>query len=73
MLIEARWPGRFQSGIMDKGYDYKAIYEQLRRMELQAVIAYNPRQEGEVLGFDEHFAPTCVREHATVTIRSMKP
>ena len=62
--IEARWPGRFQSGIMDKGYDYKAIYEQLRRMGLQAVIAYNPRQEGEVLGFDEHFAPTCVREHA---------
>ena len=62
--IEKRMPGRFRAGIMDKGYDYKPIYEQLRRMKLHAVIAYNPRQEGEVLGFDEHFAPTCVREHA---------
>ncbi|AQQ55485.1 transposase [Planococcus lenghuensis] len=62
--VDARWPDRFQAGIMDKGYDYKAVYEQLRRMNLQAVIAYNRRQEGEVLGFNEQFAPTCVREHA---------
>ena len=62
--IQQAMPGRFQAGIMDKGYDYKAIYEQLRRMDLHAVIAYNPRNEGEMVGFDEHFAPTCVREHS---------
>lgn len=29
-----------------------------------AVIAYNRRIEPELVGFDEHFAPTCVREHS---------
>ena len=57
-------PGKFQAGLMDKGYDYTAIYQQLRNMNLHAVIAYNPRNEGQILGFDEHFAPTCVREHS---------
>src|SRR5699024_8114616 len=28
------------------------------------VIAYNKRNEGEPIGFDEHFAPTCFREHS---------
>lgn len=62
--IQQTMPGLFQAGIMDKGYDYKPIYQQLQEMNLHAVIAYNPRQEGEVIGFDEHFAPTCVREHS---------
>ena len=31
---------------------------------LQAVIPYNPRGEGEVIGYDDHFAPTCVLEHS---------
>lgn len=31
---------------------------------LQAVILYNPRGEGEVVGYDAQFAPPCVREHS---------
>jgi hypothetical protein len=26
--------------------------------------SYNKRNEGEMVGFDEHFAPTCLREHS---------
>lgn len=62
--IQQTMPGLFQAGIMDKGYDYTPIYQQLQKTNLHAVIAYNPRREGEVIGFDEHFAPTCVREHS---------
>lgn len=51
-------------GTLDAGYDYEAIYKQLHRMKAKAIIAYNKRNEGETLGFDEHFAPTCVREHS---------
>ncbi len=51
-------------GVMDAGYDDEAIYTQLHRMKTKAIIAYNKRNEGEFLGFDEHFAPTCVREHS---------
>lgn len=51
-------------GTLDAGYDYEAIYKQLHRMKAKAIIAYNKRNEGELLGFDEHFAPTCVREHS---------
>ena len=49
---------------MDAGYDYEAIYTQIHRMKHQAVIAYNERNESEYIGFDENFAPTCVREHS---------
>ncbi|QOS99864.1 transposase [Brevibacterium sp. JNUCC-42] len=28
----------------------------------KAIVAYNKRNEGEIIGFDSHFAPTCVRE-----------
>ena len=31
---------------------------------MRVVIPYNVRNEGEILGFDEHFRPTCVREHS---------
>ncbi|WP_301108055.1 transposase [Sporosarcina sp.] len=49
---------------MDAGYDFEAIYEQVHRMGQRSVIAYNKRNEPEYLGFDEHFAPTCFREHS---------
>jgi hypothetical protein len=49
---------------MDAGYDYEPIYEQVHRMGQQSVIAYNKRNEGELLGYDKHFAPTCFREHS---------
>lgn len=50
--------------IMDAGYDYEPIYEQIHRIGHQAVIAYNKRNEPEPIGFDKNFAPTCVREHS---------
>ncbi|GAA0310814.1 hypothetical protein GCM10008924_30500 [Gracilibacillus halotolerans] len=53
---------RFQT--MDAGYDYEPIYEQVHRMGQQSIIAYNKRNEGEAIGFDKHFAPTCFREHS---------
>jgi transposase len=49
---------------MDAGYDYEPIYTQIHQMRHQAVIAYNKRNEPEPIGFDKHFAPTCVREHS---------
>jgi transposase len=51
-------------GLMDAGYDYLPIYRQLLNMKVLGIIAYNKRNEGEILGFDENFAPTCVREHS---------
>ncbi len=49
---------------MDAGYDFEPIYTQIHRMGHQSVIAYNKRNEPEPIGFDKHFAPTCVREHS---------
>lgn len=46
------------------GYDSPAIYEQVHRNGSRSVIAYNKRNETEPVGFDSHFAPTCVREHS---------
>jgi transposase len=51
-------------GTLDAGYDYVPIYEQLYRMNAQSVIAYNKKNESDPIGFDKHFAPTCVREHS---------
>ena len=53
---------RYQT--MDAGYDYDPIYEQVYRMRNQSIIAYNKKNEGEPIGFDKHFAPTCFREHS---------
>ncbi|GAA0358770.1 IS1182 family transposase [Bacillus horti] len=50
--------------IMDSGYDYAAVYKQVSRIRAQSVIAYNKKNESEPVGFDKHFAPTCVREHS---------
>ncbi|CEI82128.1 Transposase DDE domain protein [Oceanobacillus oncorhynchi] len=49
---------------LDAGYDFEPIYEQIHRMCQQSVIAYNKRNEGEMIGFDKDFAPTCLREHS---------
>lgn len=49
---------------MDAGYDYEPIYTQVNQMGHQSVIAYNKRNEPEPIGFDQHFAPTCFREHS---------
>ena len=54
----------FKYATMDAGYDHEAIYLEIRSSKALAIIAYNPRREAELVGFNEHFAPTCVREHA---------
>src|SRR5699024_9874308 len=53
---------RYQT--MDAGYDFEAIYKQVYHVGHQSVIAYNKRNEPEPIGFDKHFAPTCLREHS---------
>ncbi|KOY80253.1 transposase [Lysinibacillus macroides] len=57
-------PNHFTTAIFDAGYDYEAIYRQISIQEMKAVIPYVKRREGEMIGFDEHFRPTCVREHS---------
>lgn len=49
--------------MLDAGYDYGAIYEQVHRMKGYSIIAYNKKNEAEPIGFVGNFAPTCVREH----------
>ncbi|MEK5067667.1 IS1182 family transposase [Sporosarcina sp. FSL K6-1508] len=62
--IDRDLPALFNTGLFDAGYDYEPIYQQLTDQNLQAVIPYNRRNEGEMVGYDEHFAPTCVVEHS---------
>jgi transposase len=63
--IQERFPSLpIRNGLMDAGYDFVQIYQQLLNMKAYGIIAYNKRNEGEMIGFDEHFAPTCVREHS---------
>ena len=57
-------PNQFTTAIFDAGYDYEAIYRQISNQDMKAVIPYVKRNESELLGFDEHFRPTCVREHS---------
>ncbi|PLR88958.1 transposase [Bacillus sp. T33-2] len=57
-------PLSIQYGCMDAGFDFVPIYQQLFRMDAHCIIAYNKRGEGEMAGYDQHFAPTCVREHS---------
>ena len=42
----------------------EAIYRQISNQDMKAVIPYVKRNEPELLGFDEQFRPTCVREHS---------
>lgn len=49
---------------MDAGYDFEPVYQQIHRMGHQSNIAYNKRNESEMIGYDKHFAPTCFREHS---------
>lgn len=56
--------GHFSTGMFDAGYDYEPIYRQLATYNMRSVIPYNIRNEGEFIGFDEHYRPTCVREHS---------
>lgn len=62
--VEHLIPNHFTIALFDAGYDYEPIYTQAIRQKMHAVIPYNIRREGEYIGFDEHFRPTCVREHS---------
>jgi transposase len=63
--LEERLPSlSVRVATMDAGYDHLPIYQQVHKMGAHSVIAYNPRNEQKPDGFDEHFAPTCVREHS---------
>lgn len=57
-------PHHFTTAIFDAGYDYEPIYRQALNQTMRVVIPYNVRREGEMIGFDTHFHPTCVREHS---------
>ncbi|PGS45881.1 transposase [Bacillus sp. AFS041924] len=57
-------PLQLNYSIFDAGYDYQAIYQQSLSQEIQPIIAYNKKNEGEYVGFDQNFAPTCVLEHS---------
>lgn len=57
-------PNQFTTTIFDAGYDYEAIYQQILNQDMKVVIPYVKRRESEILGFDENFRPTCVREHS---------
>lgn len=57
-------PKQFKTALLDAGYDYEPIYKQALAQAMRVVIPYNIRNEGEIIGFDEHFRPTCVREHS---------
>lgn len=55
-------PLTIRYGRMDAGFDFLPIYQQLLSMKAYGIIA--KRNEGEIFGFDENFAPTCLREHS---------
>lgn len=63
--LQERMPGvNIKYVMMDAGYDYHPIYEQVHRNGAQSIIAYNKKNEPEPIGFDKYFAPTCVREYS---------
>lgn len=62
--VEDLIPEHFTTTIFDAGYDYEPIYRQALHQTMRIVIPYNVRREGEMVGFDQHFRPTCVREHS---------
>lgn len=57
-------PLQMKYSIFDAGYDYQPIYKQSLSQAIQPIIAYNKKNEGEYVGFDQNFAPTCVLEYS---------
>lgn len=58
------FPKHFTTAQFDAGYDYEPIYKQALAQTMRVVIPFNVRNEGEYIGFGNHFRPTCVREHS---------
>ncbi|KGR89431.1 transposase [Ureibacillus massiliensis 4400831 = CIP 108448 = CCUG 49529] len=62
--VDSLIPKHFSTSLFDAGYDYEPIYRQAYNQSMRVVIPYNTRREGEYIGFDDHFRPTCVREYS---------
>ncbi|RKJ52454.1 IS4/IS5 family transposase [Butyricicoccus sp. 1XD8-22] len=62
--VDSLIPKHFSTSLFDAGYDYEPIYRQAYNQSMRVVIPYNTRREGEYIGFDNHFRPTCVREYS---------
>ncbi|MEX1028650.1 MAG: transposase [Paenibacillaceae bacterium] len=50
--------------LLDAGYDFEAVYKQVRAIRAKPLIDYNKRNEKPVAGKDEHFRPVCKAGHA---------
>lgn len=49
---------------MDDGYDHEPMHRQLHKMGISGIIADNRRRETSAIGYDEHFAPVCIKQHS---------
>lgn len=52
--VEHLIPSHFTTAIFDAGYDYEPIYTQAIKQNMRIVIPYNPRREGEYIGFHSY-------------------
>ncbi|MDV2687703.1 IS5/IS1182 family transposase, partial [Alkalihalophilus lindianensis] len=52
--------------LADAGYDFKAVYKQIRMMEARPLIDYNRKNEAEIEGKDKYFRPVCKEGHSYV-------
>lgn len=50
--------------LLDAGYDFEAVYKQVRAIGAKPLIDYNKRNEKPIEGKDEHFRPVCKARHA---------
>jgi transposase len=50
--------------LLDAGYDFEAVYKQVRAIGAKRLIDYNKRNEKPIEGKDEHFRPLCKEGHA---------
>lgn len=52
--------------LADAGYDFEAVYKQIRMIGARPLIDYNKRNESPIEGKDEHFRPVCKEGHSYV-------
>ncbi|MBC8080071.1 MAG: transposase [Gorillibacterium sp.] len=50
--------------LLDAGYDFDAVYKQVRAIGAKPLIDYNKRNEKPIEGKDEHFRPVCKAGYA---------
>jgi transposase len=52
--------------LLDAGYDFDAVYQQVRKIGARPLIDYNPRNEAPIEGKDKDFKPVCKEGHPYV-------